>query len=148
MTYDHTKRSFQEAVDEDPEKLNKLTEEAAELFNLIHEYPNGNRSEKVEKIHKALQGKTEKEIAIFAYFIMDMQNQQTYEMMGNMIGDIITQSMMKAADFGVPVPMMAPVAHAMGVGDMMKMMGESGKKKKNKKDKDKEKKNYGQNYIG
>jgi len=148
MTYNHKKRSFQEAVDEDPKKLNKLTEEATKLFNLLHEDHIGNRSERVEEIHKALRGKTQKEIALFTYFVIDMQNQQTYEMMGNMIGDIISQAMMKAAGYGVPIPMMPPLAHAVDVGSMMEMMAESEKKEKKKEGKDKEKKNYGQNYIG
>jgi hypothetical protein len=148
MKYDHTKRSFQEAVDTDPDTLNELTKKAADLFNAIHGKRNQNRSEIVEAINKAIRGKTKKETALLTFFLVDMHNQQTYEMLGNTIGEIISQSMMKASEYGVPVPMVAPIGKAMGLGGIMEMMEETRDRKEEKDKKEKKQKSYGKNYIG
>ena len=147
MTYDHKSRSFTEALNETDENLDRLFKIASKLFHDIQHERKRNRSESVEIIEKAIKGKTKKEIAIISFFVTDRYNREMFDLIGNIVGSIITEAMIKASDFQLPVPIMATPGQAIGFEEIMKMMMGKPQEKKKSKDSDKKQKNY-QNYIG
>ena len=106
--FKHNEKKFHKAIGVKDKELNKLADEAVTIIHMI-ERRNEKRSILLEQIMEKIKKRTKEEISIILLMAIEVTQDQKYNFIGELLGDIIAQITAKAGREGLSIDFPCPM---------------------------------------